>query len=359
MLYTFYPDRREKLIKGWDQFQKDLADYEPEAKVEQVKAAELSIIPFPVCKVEGSLITTDLDSVIEKATQFSHNEMKKQLETDQDFANKEQINKDIKKARARLKTLADDVQNEFTSYADFAKQVKELDSIFQKLGSHGERQVKEEKTKRKAQLVADTEAELMDFYAASNKVLGKIKIQDVVDIEPDFTTPLKNKRTLESMKEALNVAVTHIKLQVGEALPVVQENLLYATSNADDYKFLFHDITEILTQPTESFKAVVDSRITKHNESVERHNKELARKQAADEQQAAEDEQIAKDAAEAKKVPDPAASKANGESRLARDLNQAENSHAISIKNLEQAQKEFVRTKAILVNIQNLLKEAV
>ena len=360
MLYTSDIDRRGKLIKGWHQFQKDLADYEPEAKIEQVKAAEVATIPFPVCKVEGSLITTDLDSVIEKATQFSREEMNKQLATDQDFANKEQINKDIKKARARLKTLTDDIQNEFTSYADFAKQVKELDSIFQKLGSHGERQVKEEKTKRKAQLVADAEAELMDFYAASNKVLGKIKIQEILDIEPDFTAPLKNKRTLESMKEALNVAITEIKLRVAEALPIVQENLLYVTTNAEDYKFLFHDIASILSQSNEAFKAVVDSRIATHKQE------ELARKEAADkrqaeiderERQAAIDERAGKDAADAKKMPDPVAGKAGSESRLARDLKQAENSHAISIKNLEQAKKEFGRTKTILIKLQDLLKE--
>ena len=133
MWYESVPKRRKALIAGWEQFGKDLADYQVEAKKEVIVAAEQENFPMIECSVKGSMVISNLGSYIPVIKKLADEQMKLILETDQDFADKEAFNKNVKIGRATLKTQATDIEKQFESLAEFNGFVSQADKILQKL----------------------------------------------------------------------------------------------------------------------------------------------------------------------------------------------------------------------------------
>ena len=277
MYYESVPDRRRDIIQGWKQFAVDLAAHKIAPKQELV-VPNATALPVLECRVEGSQIITNLDICLSTVKELAATEISRKLETDQDFADKEALNKSVKDVRAQLKARIADVRSEFVSFAEFEVLAKELDSVLQKMQSDGERKVKEEKSARKLEITNKASRQILDALAEASERIPKITCGIILAQQIiDWTQITKGLRTTESIQSAVDNVVADEKIRITRILDAVKPNYDYLLDFQDEYGFLFDDVENIINQPAESFQALVQARISGHKKLID----ELAEKRAA------------------------------------------------------------------------------
>lgn len=320
MVYKSVPERREQLIAGWKQFLVDLDEYEIEAKQEKVVAREQQAFPVVHCSVEGSKVVSNLGDYIPVIQQLAEEQMSVVLETDQDFADKDAFNKNVKEGRASLKLKAAEVEKEFESLAEFNGFVAQADGILQKLQSHGERQVKESKDAKKASIVNDAREALQAHLAKLSEGINSVQIHGVT---ADWPAVIKGKRSFEKMQEAVDSELANLKVQANELASVIRANLDTLSELAGEHRFLFSDHAELITKDNDDLVNLIKMRIAEHEKAEEQRREEERKRiqqeeeakatKAAEEKAATEREEIRKEErakAEAEKEAEKPAPKA-------------------------------------------------
>ena len=291
MYYVSVPERRLKLIAGWHEFKKDLEAHEVKAKKEVVVANEQESFPVIKCSVEGSLVVSNLGEYIPVIKQLAEEQMRLILETDQDFADKEAFNKNVKTGRATLKTQATDIEKQFESLAEFNGFVKQADTILQKLQSHGEKQVKDSKAAKKVSIINNAYTEFNKHLASLSETINKVQITQVV---VDFEAVMKGKRSFEKMEEAVNSELIGAKLEANNIALVIRKNLDSLSEMAKDHRFLFSDHAMLLLKDNDDLINLIKARISEHEEAEAKRKAEEKAKIEAEAKAKAEKEAAAK-----------------------------------------------------------------
>ena len=262
-LYVSVPERRAQLVAGWEQFEKDMATFTPRAKVEKVVGESGDNLPAVNYNIEGSLITSNIIEIMPIIEQRAKQEMGRELSTDQDFADKDTFNKAVKTSRAELKSIVAEAKGEFVSFNDFSDAAEKLDSILQKLQSHGEKQVKTKKEDLKAQIILDAQTEVSRFNNEISELIKPVFISQVINSALDYAGAMKGKRTITSWHSAVNDLTAAYKIQASEIVKNVLTSMEYI-NQFSDYKFLFADLNNLVLQSSEALEAIVTSRIDQH-----------------------------------------------------------------------------------------------
>jgi predicted phage-related endonuclease len=300
MVYESVPQRRIDLIAGWKQFLADLEVYEIEARQEVVVAGDVEALPSIQYKVEGSIIVSNIKDCLPVIKERAQEEMGRELETEQDFANKDKLNKATKAARAKLKEVVSAVQGEFVSYSEFAETAAEIDAVLQKMQSHGEKQVKEQKALKKQKIIDAAHGSLVSHIEDCDQKISPMRLSHILGgqaLQPDFVGAMKNKRTIESWESSADEAAAKVKVEINQAMECIEPNLAFLREHAEDYKFLFNDTPQIINQAPEAFSAIVKQRIADHKQAEEeRLGAERKRIREEEEAKAKRDEEAAQQA---------------------------------------------------------------
>ena len=310
MYYTSLPERRSKLIAGWHEFKKDFEGHEVKAKQEVVVARKQDSFPLIQCSVEGSTVVSNLGEYIPVIQKLADEQMSLILETDQDFADKEAFNKNVKAGRATLKTQATDIEKQFESLAEFNGYVKQADTILQKLQSHGEKQVKEAKATKKLSIVNNAQAEFNKHLAELSETINKVQITQIVI---DFEAVMKGKRSFEKMEEAVNSELAKAKIEANEIAQVIRKNLDSLTELAKDHKFLFSDHAMLLLKDNDDLVNLIKARIAEHEQAEAERKRQEQERIEREAKEKAEREAKAKLEAEEKRIRDEERAKVEAE----------------------------------------------
>ncbi|MDB4278756.1 hypothetical protein N9917_04070 [Deltaproteobacteria bacterium] len=335
MEYKSLKERREQLVNGWKQFVADLETHELQAKAEAVQAVEENNLPVLLAKVDNGVVAGNMKETLAAVKALSVSEMSKKLETDQDFANKDMFNKNVKKARERLKQITAEVREGFSSYSEFEIQANDMDKVLQQMQSYGEKQVKHAKQAKKDSIVGKACTELASLVVQWEEKSHPARVSQVCNSHADFDTAMKNKRSLEGIQNAVDTELARVKIIINETMGKVVENIAYMDENQEENKFLFRDIVQICNQEPEAFKAVVKMRVMEHEAA------ELKRLEVEREKIRIQEEQKAKAKVEAEKQAE--ADKLREDERLANEVKkqeEAEKAKAEHNNRIPQIQQE-------------------
>lgn len=266
MTYDSLPERRAEVIAGWKQFLIDLDAFVIEAKTEVVVAKVQEAFPIIECHVEGSMVISNLGDYIPLIKTLADEQMSIILDTDQDFADKDAFNKNVKKGRESLKLKASDIETQFESLAEFNGFVKQADKILQKLFSHGEKQVKESKEAKKRSIMIGADAEVIKYANASSKTINGVILDGVM---PNWPAIIKGKRSFEKMQDAVDAEIAKTKIEINEQALIIRKNLDSLTELAGKHKFLFSDHAELMLKGNDDLVNLIKQRISDHEESEE------------------------------------------------------------------------------------------
>ncbi|MCK7458468.1 YqaJ viral recombinase family protein [Idiomarina aminovorans] len=287
MWYTPIRGRRNKLIKGWEQFKADLAEFEPAPAKEEVVAEKPNQLPTLMISVDGEVKSSNLATYKETALAFVKS-ISTDLQTDQDFANAEELVKFCKKAEDELETAKKHALAQTHSIDELFNTIDELKEQLRGKRLKLDKLVKSRKDEIRAELRANACEKLQIYVDGLNEKLEENLIPDVT---PDFGSAMKGKKTVDSLQNAVDDELAKAKIAAKDWFHTLRENkFIYSELASDDVKFLFPDFHQLLLKDSESFRAMVKSRLAEHKEAEEAKQKEKQKSEQREHEEAPAEE---------------------------------------------------------------------
>lgn len=299
MWYESLPERRAELIAGWEQFAIDLENHVPEAKVEKVSAEVIRDLPEISYKMNGLSLVSNLDDYKAAANDLV---VKSQqiIETDQDFANAEARQKVFTKAELKITQLCDRVLGEVADIDAFTKDLKYIGAQIREARLAEAKQITKRKEDIRLGILAESKAEI-DKAIIDAETRIKCRLPNLVC---DVLQSMKNKKTIDSLKDAASTEVANGKVEVTGYVNTALSNMATIRELAPDHKHLFNDWPSIAFKANDDFTALVKTRLIDEQVRIDaerakiRAEEEAKATAAAEAKLKAEQEEIARKQAE-------------------------------------------------------------
>lgn len=265
--------RFPELLAGWDHLDTDIAAYKPAAVEAEVVAKVVNLPAITYRTEEGGKLITNIE-VYSGAVALALEEAKKPLVTDQDFADRKQLNKSFRDALERITVVRDMALSETKDFADFAKKLDDLHETIRQAALAGEKLVEKREKEIKQELKDAAIKRYNDYRAKVEEGLnGRVKLP----IPPEnFAGVMKNKRSFSSMENALNTEVARLKIEVDMLLVKIRTNLALVDKHPD-HAFLFaNDLQALVGHESEMLQMIIDKRIRDYTDEQKRREEEAA-----------------------------------------------------------------------------------
>lgn len=293
------PDDEKRLIMSWEQFNKEKAGYTMEAVEAEVVAEAVEDLPAVFVQVSGQVRIQDNFSTFEKALRhFLDNTLIRDPETDQDFANLDTQIKAMQKAEAALANAESQMLAQVQEVNDLKRTKDMLHKLVRDNRLASEKLLKAQKEQIKLDIRSKAEADLKAHITSINATLVGAYLPPIQD---DFAGAMKNKRTLSSLRDAVNTELARLLVEANSIADSIRANLEVLRGMEKDYEFLFRDRQELVLKDRETLVLIVKSRIEEHKkveaerlerqeeerrlerERIDRENKERAEREEREE----------------------------------------------------------------------------
>lgn len=257
------PEAIKKLKAGWRQFEKDLAEYVPAEKAAEVVGDKPDSLPALNIAVEGSVTTSNLPLFKERALAMIAG-VKTDLQTDKDFLDAAELVKAFKAGEEELESAKKRALSQTASIEELFRTVDDVKEKMRSKRLELNRLVETQKEQRKTELVMAAKEQMQAFIA-------QIDVRQYLpDYAADFAGAIRGKKKLDAMKSALDDQLAQAKIDIESMADEIRGNLKQIDEHADDYRFLFSDLQQIITKPADDFAAIVKSRIADHKEAEQK-----------------------------------------------------------------------------------------
>lgn len=270
--YTSNPERRQQLILGWKVFAEDLAKWTPEdaAEIPNVEAQVVEKLPALVVQVSGELsIEGNMAEWKRIADRWLAAAPKPaELESDQDFADAEAFAKECANVEERLELVKAQALAQSRPLEELVQTLAEISERVRQTRLSMDRSVKNRKDSIKAKVVTDATSALMQYVGELGRSLGRPGLMP--NITANFAEAAKNKRTMASLRNSVDTELSQAKLRASEVHLRIKANLDSLTANGEDHTALFPDLAAVCTKAADDFATLLQVRVQKHKEAVEK-----------------------------------------------------------------------------------------
>lgn len=278
MEYRRVPGRAEQLKAGWAQFHADLAAGVAPPAPPKAVAAPLELLPAVNVRMEGALkVVSNLDT-FEPLLRTFIDRIPAKPSTDEEFATTDAACKVLKKVEEEL----DRSEAAALASLDAVEQMQRLKATLHKLARdtrlQREKLVEARKVEIRQEEIARGKQALADFIAGLNATIGKPYMPAVPN---DFTGAIRGKKTVQSLRDAVDQHLADCKLAAGEVAQRIQVNMATLRELATEHAFLFADTQQLVLKAPDDCRAVIVSRISEHKTAEERRAAELAERERA------------------------------------------------------------------------------
>ncbi len=263
--YYSDPALAAEIRAGWDQFEIDLATYVPtEAAAAIAPTAKLrSALPVLLFEAKGEVTACNVDEFkVEVLERINAVNMK--LLTDQDFADGDADAKWLRDVSIGMKAAVQRVRSGMVSVNEVLTVLEQLDDLATDKAIAVEKLVKARKEQIKVEFVQHGAQALAAHLEALNKRLGKPYMPAV---RADFATAIKGKRTVDSLRDAVDTTLANAKIEANALADKIQVNLNLLRETAMNHAFLFADTPQIVLKAADDFATLVKSRIDEHDKA--------------------------------------------------------------------------------------------
>ena len=297
IFYESNPERRQRLIAGWAQFNEDLKAYKlPESKQEVFGVAP-DALPALRIEVTGMVTASNLEQF--KAAALSvFRGINTTLTTDQEFADAEKAVKFCKDAEEKLEAAKNHALSQTESIDALFKTIDAIKEEARAVRLKLDKLVKSEKENRKADIVATAKRAFAEHYAGLADRIGFAFGMAHVD----FASAIAGLKSLDSMRDKVSVAMANAKIDADAIAELIQAN----QATVGDMS-LMPDFPQVCTKLPEDFAALLAMRVAQRKEAEEKRIEAERQRIRAEEQAKAQreaDAKIAAERAEAKRVAD-------------------------------------------------------
>lgn len=268
MVHVWYsPDLflRQQIIEGWEQFEIDLANYKPEPEQLVIKAEPIMSLPAIAVQVTGMVTSSNLDYYKQQADAFFANlPTAKDLQTDEDFVNAEELVKYCLNSEITLDQTKKSIIAQTNSIDAVIRLIEHLQETFRVKRLELDKVTKSRKAQLKEQIIMQGFSDFDSFVAGIKDKNPEIASYFKPD-RPNFASACKGK-TIKGHKE-------HVPLELARARSEAQkiaDNLVLKVNllqeKAAGFEFLFSDRSVILEKTVEDLSNLVELRISQFKE---------------------------------------------------------------------------------------------
>lgn len=258
--YRPVPGRIEQILAGWKQFEEDLAAYVPAPPKIETVATTIMELPSLAVQLVGEVKQSNLAVYKESALAFIQ-AIKTDLQSDQDFADAEATVKFCDKAEKELELVKSQALAQTASIDELFRTVDQLKDEMRAKRLMLDKLVKSRKEAIKVEIKQKAENAFSEHVATINKRLGKVQLPAIV---ADFAGALKNKRTIASLRDAVDTELARVKIEANAIAEGIETNLASLRELAKDHAFLFTDAQQLVVKDNEALTAIVKGRIAEH-----------------------------------------------------------------------------------------------
>jgi putative phage-type endonuclease len=294
MLHCFYhPDAglRERIVRGWAQFEIDLREYQPQAVEVKPIGRTPESLPALHITVTGTVTASNLFEFKQHAL-AAFDDINTDLVTDEDFANAEKAVKWLGEVEDRLAAAKQHALSQTRDIDELFRTIDDIMAESKRKRLDMDKNVKTRKETMKTEIVTGARMALGQHIAALNDRLGRPLMPA---ISADFAGAIKGKKNFDSMRDAVNTMLAAAKVDANMVADRIQANLTILKEH-EPFGFLFSDVQVIALKQPDDLKLLVESRISNYRAA------EAAKTEAAEEAREAkrkQEEEAARIAAEA------------------------------------------------------------
>jgi predicted phage-related endonuclease len=297
--YELQDGDEDMLMRGWAQFDDDVAAYEPQPVTPEAVGKAPESLPALRIELTGMVTTSNLDEFKATALAVISN-VNDQLETDQDFADAEQAVKWCSDVEGRLKAAKDHALSQTSTIDELFRALDEISETARQKRLALDKLVKARKTQIREDIVMTAAKALAGHIAALNEGLGpRIRLPDY---RADFNGAIKGKKTIASLRDAADTELARAKIEVSQIADQYRANIELLRTKAEGFERLFPDAQQLVAKAKDDLEAVITARIAEHKQAeqakldAERERIEREAKAAAEAAEAAKAAEIAAEA---------------------------------------------------------------
>lgn len=298
---TLHEGQREYLLAGWAQFEKDLAEYVPEAPKADPVGRAPDALPALRIEVQGAVTASNLAEFKAHALDVIGS-INTDLQTDAHFADAERTVKWCREVETRLDAAKDHALSQTAS----------IDQLFRAIGSikdearakrlELDRLVKDRKQEIKLEIAGRARTAFAQHVAEIDKRIAPARLPE---IPVDIAGAMKGKKTVATLQGAADDELARAKIAADTAAKDIETNLRTLRELAANRQFLFSDTQTLVLKSNDDLVTLIKARIAEHEAAEEQRRDAERERIRREEQQKLEAEQReadqrAKDEAEAK-----------------------------------------------------------
>lgn len=279
-----HPDEvwQERILKGWCQFEKDLAAYQlPEA--EKVMTAEpVLALPAVSVQVSGQIAVSENFKSFEVVfRQFLENDLIRSPKTDQDFVDLDSQIKEMKRAETALDAAEAQMLAQIQSVDDAKRHKDLLSKLVRDHRLMAEKLLASEKDRRRAEMIESARAMYDEHYSGLQSEIHGLRLERKM---PDFAGVIKGLKTITSMQEKLDVALANGKIEADKDASDLRAKLAWVENNAGEHRALLADLQQLSVKPMEDFQMAINFRVSEHKrveaEKLEKEREKIRKEEA-------------------------------------------------------------------------------
>ncbi|MBL4759387.1 MAG: YqaJ viral recombinase family protein [Mariprofundaceae bacterium] len=257
----------KEIIAGWKQFKKDVEAWKPEEDKVEVVAKSVEQLPSLNIQLTGDIQSSNLAVYESNALAFIQS-INTDLQTDSDFADADAIVKFCSKTEKELKQVKQAALDQTEDIAALFKTIDNLSSEMRSKRLDLDKLVKARKLAIKDEIVQEAKAAFIKHVETLNQRLPEIA-PFVIALD-SLDASVKNKRTIESLHNAVNTELATLKIASNEHADLCEGNIKALKEIAGDYGFLFRDLKDIVTKERDDLLNLARQRIAEHKEAEEK-----------------------------------------------------------------------------------------
>lgn len=277
--YVSDPELRAQIVAGWEQFERDLADFVP--AVAEVKPIGMAPEALPALHIviQGGVSASNLDEFKETALGAIRS-VNRELTTDVHFADAEKAVKWCSDIEDRIKAAKDHALSQTASIDELFRTMDEISAEARRVRLDLDKLVKARKEAIKAEIVAGGVAALAKFVRELN---ASMPGDYMPTVPADFGGVIKGLRTVDSIRNAVDTELARAKIAASEIANRIHANLGRLDAANAPMLFAFDMQALVLKQP-DDLAAVIAQRL-----AAEQQRKEAERAAILAEEKARED----------------------------------------------------------------------
>jgi putative phage-type endonuclease len=261
-------DRRQQIIDGWRQFEKDLDEYTPPA-AEETQPIGRAPENLPALRIEvtGKVIASNLPEFRAHAMAVIDG-INTTLETDEDFADADKTAKWCKETESRLEAAKAHALSQTASIEELFRVVDDVSERIRQKRLTLEKLVKARKEEIKTAIVTEALTKFRQHTAALQAEIGTAL--DLRIGQPMFGEAIKGLKTLSSIRNAVDTALATGKIEADARAKDVRVKLAWFGEHAEKHRaLLFADLQSLIEKPLDDFQLAVTSRIERFEREQE------------------------------------------------------------------------------------------